>query len=548
MGVCCVCGRKLKSGNIGPVCAKKALAGDYPQEIKETATNYQNGIVSEEATPPEQPQPNKEVKVKPKRKLKFKSPEEMLGREDLLEDEEEDEENKYENARESKYSNLGEDIKDSARHNRAKSLIENIENGDGEKLIKRDKLLLDLKLELDENNLQSSLLHILALKQFPPKPNVPSEYKNSSDDTVISLASYGGINSSIELGEYKKNLQKNYLETFNSIDSICKKETSNEDKISEIKDLLRNQIELLRKGDRYNPLANQYVSYLNDKAIPSWTRKKNITPLSTASEVNSVEEAKAILSQKSSKKKTNYNKGPGRDYLPMVDRKGRSIPQGYERQSEYMMSKCKFKAIQWGQSVSDNERRENMKALTESIMDLSDSLGIPEDKLSINGELSLAVGARGTGLSRASAHYEPKHKIINLTRKGGSGALAHEYFHSLDNLVSKQNQKGEWMTKTQNTKVEAFQRAIYTHRKRLAEEFSGKGYSKKDFKYWVNNQQELFARCGEKFIQEKMKEKGIVNNHLCGLSKNNPNYPNDEEWVKIRPAFEALFNEIKGKL
>lgn len=75
----------------------------------------------------------------------------------------------------------------------------------------------------------------------------------------------------------------------------------------------------------------------------------------------------------------------------------------------------------------------------EALSDLSDLLGIPEDKLFVNGRVALAFGARGKGNAgfggAARAHYERIHRVINLTKMGGGGALAHELFHAIDNLA-----------------------------------------------------------------------------------------------------------------
>jgi len=58
----------------------------------------------------------------------------------------------------------------------------------------------------------------------------------------------------------------------------------------------------------------------------------------------------------------------------------------------------------------------------------------------MNGRLAIAFGARGTGNAgfggAARAHYEPVQRVINLTKMGGGGCLAHEWFHALDNMIS----------------------------------------------------------------------------------------------------------------
>lgn len=67
--------------------------------------------------------------------------------------------------------------------------------------------------------------------------------------------------------------------------------------------------------------------------------------------------------------------------------------------------------------------------------DLADLIGAKDSEVSLNGRLALAFGARGNGLAGARAHYEPVHRVINITKMQGGGALAHEWFHALDNMV-----------------------------------------------------------------------------------------------------------------
>jgi len=70
----------------------------------------------------------------------------------------------------------------------------------------------------------------------------------------------------------------------------------------------------------------------------------------------------------------------------------------------------------------------------EAFADLADIIGSTDSDVSLNGRLALAFGARGKG--RAAAHYEPVERVINITKMGGGGALAHEWFHALDNMIT----------------------------------------------------------------------------------------------------------------
>ncbi len=71
----------------------------------------------------------------------------------------------------------------------------------------------------------------------------------------------------------------------------------------------------------------------------------------------------------------------------------------------------------------------------DALKDLADALGIADGDISLGGNLSIAFGARGQGLSGAAAHYERERHVINLTKMNGAGSLAHEWFHALDDFA-----------------------------------------------------------------------------------------------------------------
>jgi 2-polyprenyl-3-methyl-5-hydroxy-6-metoxy-1,4-benzoquinol methylase len=78
--------------------------------------------------------------------------------------------------------------------------------------------------------------------------------------------------------------------------------------------------------------------------------------------------------------------------------------------------------------------------------DLADLMGADDAHVSLNGRLAMAFGARGNGAAgggAAKAHYEPVHRVINLTKLGGGGSLAHEWFHALDNMAKEAEGMGE---------------------------------------------------------------------------------------------------------
>jgi len=98
-----------------------------------------------------------------------------------------------------------------------------------------------------------------------------------------------------------------------------------------------------------------------------------------------------------------------------------------------LIDKYGFKSVQFGNYVKDNEAKEHIKHFMSAMIDISDILNINFEKFNKLGGLSIAFGARGSG--GAAAHYESGHKIINITKKNGDGAIAHEYGHYIDNLL-----------------------------------------------------------------------------------------------------------------
>jgi hypothetical protein len=110
--------------------------------------------------------------------------------------------------------------------------------------------------------------------------------------------------------------------------------------------------------------------------------------------------------------------------------------------TQALKDRYKLREVQSGNWVLKDpaSAKFHVERTAESFTDLSDIVGIPEDKLSFNGRVAMAFGARGRGNAgfggAAKAHYESVERVINLTKMGGGGSLAHEWFHSLDNLLS----------------------------------------------------------------------------------------------------------------
>lgn len=101
---------------------------------------------------------------------------------------------------------------------------------------------------------------------------------------------------------------------------------------------------------------------------------------------------------------------------------------------EDFVKKFGFKGVQFGASMPQDERLENIRYADSAFSDLAELLDLPTRAMSLDGNLSLAFGSRG--MPNSSAHYEPGKKIINFTRKNGAGSAAHEWWHALDNFLA----------------------------------------------------------------------------------------------------------------
>ncbi|MWV17577.1 hypothetical protein F3I16_16160 [Pseudomonas sp. L-22-4S-12] len=113
-----------------------------------------------------------------------------------------------------------------------------------------------------------------------------------------------------------------------------------------------------------------------------------------------------------------------------------------------------FRGVEFGNWNNQEERQQLLDDAYDGLLDLAEVMDIPPKAISLNGELALAFGARGHGLSGARAHYEPAKAAINLTKMNGAGSLAHEWFHALDHYFGRQDGKAsaEWVIDEDGTR------------------------------------------------------------------------------------------------
>lgn len=140
-------------------------------------------------------------------------------------------------------------------------------------------------------------------------------------------------------------------------------------------------------------------------------------------------------------KKANKNKSLVRPIRPDAKRIGPDIRNGRDIKPEDFSKAFGFRGTEFGNWTNQADRQQSLNQAYDALHDLAELMGIPPDAISLNGKLGLAFGARGK--SSAMAHYEPGKVVINLTKMRGSGALAHEWAHALDNYFGKQASAGD---------------------------------------------------------------------------------------------------------
>ncbi|EPE9577257.1 LPD38 domain-containing protein [Escherichia coli] len=238
-----------------------------------------------------------------------------------------------------------------------------------------------------------------------------------------------------------------------------------------------------------------------------------------------------------------------------------------------------FRGVQFGNYVEGPRRQADLNRAYDSLHDLAEVLNVPTKALSLNGRLGLAFGARGKG--KAAAHYEPGEVAINLTKGNGPGALAHEWFHSLDNYFGRYDVStdgkitsgGDYMTEAQRAgrvfKDGRYVDAEYPVRQEVYDAFKGvmKAINSSDMPrrsalldevrskpYWSTDV-EMAARAFERYVQDKARTAGVENDYLVNIRKA-PEHNTDNTWAYptnaeldggIREAFDHLFRTLKTR-
>lgn len=169
-----------------------------------------------------------------------------------------------------------------------------------------------------------------------------------------------------------------------------------------------------------------------------------------------------------------------------------------------------FRGVEFGNWNNQSERQELLNDAFDGLMDLAEILNIPPAAISLNGELALAFGARGQGLSGAKAHYEPERAVINLTKLNGAGSLAHEWWHALDHYFGRQDGKApsEWVTNADGSR--SLKIAKHFEDMSVTSGFSYKSNVREDVQEAYKQLVQTIFRKSENYIEDTVKVESFV--------------------------------------
>lgn len=265
-------------------------------------------------------------------------------------------------------------------------------------------------------------------------------------------------------------------------------------------------------------------------------------------------------------------------------RVGEDMRGGQDVTPEMFREAFGFRGVEFGNWVEQKKRQSDLNEAYDALMDMAAILEISPKAISLNGELALAFGARGSGGKSAggntpAAHYEPGKVVINLTKKRGAGSLGHEWWHALDNYFARMRKAEGDMTEALDVSL-VERGSAYEHkgevRKEMVEAFGGvmrairstamkarasKLDNRRSAEYWTTKP-EMSARAFESYLISKLHDQGASNDYLANivddqtwkaaeslgfeLDDSYP-YPTAGEMPKIRGAFDHFFQTVEQK-
>jgi hypothetical protein len=502
----------------------------------------------------------------------------------------------YDFARKSEFQNAGEDLLGSARHKRNewRGLAQAEQDGTAESLVTRDNLAKaephDLAGIIDDvpENHRTAAVMALALRKFPAKPG-PKQERHAARRS----------------DEEKQKDRRQFVESYQLMkakaEEIARDENDPLEAVSQLRKWIESRVLQLRgQGkdrsefsgtDKYNSTANLLIDTYKamgkgnrwDNATSVASQAKDIeSRLAADSSANPLETSRAIAEGAgiakafgdTAKKKKQITQQEFYENGPARRKGGRDVASDPHSAIKGILDTFGLRGLQWGNSVTDDERKYHAVKATEALSDLADIIGLDASDIAIEGNLGLAIGARGRG--GALAHYERESKVINLTRNNGVGSLAHEWGHFFDHAmgefkamgidVSHRSTTAEWVTEdgvrrlkrtpiSDEHGIRAAYNDLYSAMKPFRDRLkdtvrdmvTGGAMSAKKATYWQSDV-EVFARCFERHVQREMQSQDRENTYLVALRKAKGGlWPDDTESEAMSKAFSGLFEAFNRR-
>lgn len=217
---------------------------------------------------------------------------------------------------------------------------------------------------------------------------------------------------------------------------------------------------------------------------------------------------------------------------------GEDYRGGKDVTAEDFMNTFGFRGVQFGNWTNQADRQMAVNQAYDAFLDLAKLIGVSPKAISLNGELGIAFGARGSG--NFAAHYEPGEIVINLTKTMGAGSLAHEWWHALDNYFARSaGERGGMVTDDRNLNMRQQLRDAFNA---MLEQVAKSPYysrSKNKGDYW-GRMHEVTARLLAEWVDQELKKRGELNTFLSRGAKT-------EGTMKINYDRYKTHAELAGK-
>ena len=221
-------------------------------------------------------------------------------------------------------------------------------------------------------------------------------------------------------------------------------------------------------------------------------------------------------------------------------RAGEDYRNGKNVTAEEFANTFGFRGVQFGNWTNQNDRQAALNNAFDAFMDLSMVLDVSPRALSLNGELGIAFGSRGTG--GVNAHYEPGEIVINLTKTRGAGSLAHEWWHALDNYFARKDEMpAGFATSSKDVKMRKELRDAFNKIIDNVEKSDFHKRSRAQGTYWGSRIEETARLFGEWVVDELARRNSY--NHFLSRGIGDA----EERYASLNYSFYRMLIEARGK-